>query len=147
MTRLVIIAASTARAVPAAGDLVRAEDAYTRWPYERRRDYARRFADAWLIFSAKWGLLAPSQLIDPSYVAYGIEADEALLVRQLRENGADRYDVIEVLAGEKYLALLRAPARTIGLRLAAPLRGRGLRMGEQSVEINKCLKRGEPFPA
>lgn len=145
MRRLVIITASTARNVPKGGGMVRADRAYARYQFERRRDYARQFGDGWLIFSAKWGLLAPGDLIDPSYAAPEITVDEDLLLQQLRNHHVEDYDVIEVLGGEPYVDLLRGPARSIGVKLSAPLIGQGLGMGRQSAEIHHRLRMGEPF--
>jgi len=147
MRRLVIISSSTARNIPEGGGTVRAEDAYARYQFERRREYARRFGHGWLIFSAKWGLLAPDAQIDPSYPAPDrIEATSDLLAHQLEENRATDYDVIEVLGGELYVSLLRPGAQSLGVRLVAPLAGTGLGMGRQSNEIHNRLRRGEPFP-
>jgi hypothetical protein len=144
---LVIVTGSTARKIPPRGGLVEAQFAYARSQFERRCAYARRFGDAWLIFSAKWGLLSPTTRIDPTYPPpAGIVVDSATLKRQLIENDVQKYDVVQVLAGKAYVALLREPLRELGVPLSAPLLDQGLGMGRQSAEIHHRTVIGEPFP-
>ena len=46
---------------------VAAREAYTGAPFVVNRAYAERYADAWVILSAKYGFLSPNDLVDGPY--------------------------------------------------------------------------------
>lgn len=113
-----------------------AADLYTSPLFGRRRRYALASGLPWFILSAKFGLLAPEDVIGP-YDTYLAEQSPAykkawgeFVVAQLEQwlSGL-RNHAIEVHAGAAYVEPLRAPLAARGGRLIAPLAH--LRQGEQ----------------
>jgi cytoplasmic iron level regulating protein YaaA (DUF328/UPF0246 family) len=111
-----------------------AKDLYTSDWFRKASTYARQNSDAWYILSAKYGLVAPNQIIDPY--------DETLnrMPAAARRAWAQRVihdlqshlqvgDRVIFLAGLKYRQNLVAPLREMGCTVEIPMQG--LRIGEQ----------------
>src|SRR5260370_25206660 len=88
-----------------------ARDAYVGSPFKVNREYAERFADSWVVLSAKYGFLRPSDLVEGPYnVTFGdpstgpIGAD--LLIAQIQERRLDRYDPIIGLGFLDYVQVI-----------------------------------------
>jgi hypothetical protein len=104
--------------------------------FERRRRYALESGLPWYILSAKFGLLAPDDVIGP-YDVYLADQSPGykkawgeFVTAQLEQRlPSMRHRAIEVHAGAAYVDPLRAPLTARGARLAAPLAH--LRQGEQ----------------
>jgi hypothetical protein len=104
--------------------------------FERRHHYATTSGLPWFILSAKFGLLAPDDVIGP-YDVYLKEQSPAyrkawgeFVVAQLgRQLPNLRGLTIEVHAGEAYVTPLQTPLAAYGATLVAPLAH--LRQGEQ----------------
>jgi hypothetical protein len=104
--------------------------------FERRHHYATSSGLPWFILSAKFGLLAPDDVIGPYDVYLKEQSPEyrkawgEFVVAQLgRQLPSLRGLTIEVHAGEAYVTPLRAPLAVHGATLVAPLAH--LRQGEQ----------------
>jgi hypothetical protein len=104
--------------------------------FERRRQYAMESGLPWYILSAKFGLLAPDDVIGP-YDVYLADQSPGykkawgeFVTAQLEQRLPSlRHRAIEVHAGAAYVDPIRAPLAAGGARLAAPLAH--LRQGEQ----------------
>jgi Family of unknown function (DUF6884) len=113
-----------------------AVDLYTSPLFDRRRWYAIATGLPWYILSAKFGLLAPDDVIGP-YDTYLAEQSPGykkawgeFVVAQLEQWLSDlRNQAVEIHAGAAYVDPLRAPLATRGAKLMAPLAH--LRQGEQ----------------
>jgi hypothetical protein len=103
--------------------------------FQRARDYAIRSGKPWFVLSAKYGLLAPDDVIGPydvylpdqpaSYREVWGQWVTANLAARVPLNGV----VVEAHASEAYCAPLRGPLGRIGGTLLAPLAG--LSQGER----------------
>ena len=146
MTRIVVISGSVGRAIVSPGALLPAEKAFVGRQYEIRRMYAVQFADDWLIFTPRHGLVRPERPIDPRYGFDSIRRDPefiAQLARQLADNRAESFDWIEVLAAREVATVLRSALDTHEDRIVAPVDG--LPMGQRSLEIHRRVVAGRPF--
>jgi len=112
-----------------------AADLFAGTGFVKARAYAEQSGLPWLILSAKWGVLDPTDVIStyhvylpeqaPSYrQAWGAWAVEQLL----RAYPAGQLTV-EIHASAAYVEPLRIPARRVGIGLVEPLTG--LRQGER----------------
>lgn len=112
--------------------------------FEGRRRYAADRGLPWYIVSAKFGLLAPDDVIGP-YDVYLADQSPAyrkawgeFVTAQLEQKHPDLQGrIVEVHAGAPYVDPLRAPLATRGATLRTPLAR--LRQGEQLAWYNSPL--------
>jgi hypothetical protein len=117
--------------------------------FERRRHYAVTSGLPWFILSAKFGLLAPNDVIGP-YDVYLKDQNPGyrkawgeFVVAQLEQDASRLHGLtIEIHAGEAYVTPLQAPLAARGAKLAAPLAH--LRQGEQLAWYDTDERRGTP---
>lgn len=91
----------------------RAYDAYTGAPFLLNRAYAERFADRWVILSAKYGFIQPNFVIpEPYNVTFKKKSthpvDLETLQQQVRDLGLDSYYVAAGLGGKEYRWVVEA---------------------------------------
>lgn len=132
---------------PMAGP-VEARDAYVGGPFKVNRAYAERFADRWLILSAKYGLISPDFMIDEPYNITFKDprtgpVDIATLREQVEAQRLTRFDPIIVLGGMEYQMAARAAFTTNAARLYAPFAG--LPIGKAMQATNRAIAAGSPF--
>jgi hypothetical protein len=132
---------------PMAGP-VEARDAYIGGPFKVNRAYAERFADCWLILSAKYGLISPDFMIAESYNVTFKDprtgpVDIATLREQVEAQRLSRFDPIIVLGGMEYQMAARAAFTTNAARLYAPFAG--LPIGKAMQATNRAIASGSPF--
>jgi hypothetical protein len=89
---------------PDAGPIV-AQDAYTSSLFTKSRRYAERFADRWLVLSAKYGFIEPDFLIPGDYNVSFYDP-EAISIEHLRAQVAAKHlaqcKTVGVLGSEMY---------------------------------------------
>lgn len=90
-----------------------ARDTYTGAPFKVNRECAERFGDEWVILSAKYGFLKPTDLVDGAYNVTFKEASTRpiaidALRRQIRERGLDKFNEVIALGGKDYRLVLEA---------------------------------------
>jgi hypothetical protein len=124
---------------------VEACDAYVGAPFKVNRAYAERFADHWLILSAKYGLIAPDFLIpEPYNVTFKDPRTGPVAVATLREQVEEqqlsRFDPIIVLGGMEYQLAARAAFTTNSWRLHTPFAG--LPIGKAMQATNRAIAAG-----
>ncbi|MET1101373.1 MAG: DUF6884 domain-containing protein [Pyrodictiaceae archaeon] len=125
---------------------VPAREAYTGVLTRYAISYAEKFCDAWVVLSAKHGLLLPEERVPGPYDATFkrrrganiIPIDE--LRRQAAEKGLYSYDKVVVLAGKAYAEVAR---RVFGERVVWPLRGLGY--GEKVRALKKAVGENRPL--
>jgi len=132
---------------PLAG-AVEARDAYIGGPFKVNRAYAERFADRWLILSAKYGFLEPGILIPENYNVTFKDprsgpVDIATLRHQVEELELTGYDPIIVLGGMEYQLAARAAFAGRADLLHMPFAG--LPIGKAMQATNRAIASGNPF--
>jgi len=92
---------------------IAASDAYTSAAFRLNRQYAQTFGDAWLILSAKYGLIPPDFIIPGPYnVTFNHPAADTVTIEQIQAQaqrlGLERYSTIIGLGGKEYRRILVA---------------------------------------
>ncbi len=127
---------------------VRAKDAYIGAPFKVNRRYAEKFADRWVILSAKYGFIDPDFVIpgnysvtfrDPRTNPISVES----LVEQIRRKGLDKFDKVVVLGGRDYVNVVREAFKGFDVRVAAPTLG--LPLGEAMRRVKRAIEGNSPF--
>jgi len=85
----------------------KAEEAYVSAVFQVNRDFAKKFAERWVILSAKYGFIDPGFTIPKNYnVSFNEPVSNPIsqnqLEAQLKEKGLENYDVIVTLGGKNY---------------------------------------------
>jgi hypothetical protein len=105
-----------------------AGDAYTGAPFTVNRQYGEASGGDWVILSAKYGFLLPTDLIPgPCEVTFeapstGPIACETLRA-QVQQMGLDRYAEVVGLCGKEYRAAVEAAFRGTDVTLRFPFSG------------------------
>lgn len=115
---------------------VPAKDAYTGGPFVMNRRYAERFGDDWVILSAKYGFLAPEDLIpEPYEVTFKRKGTNPIgfdaLRRQVGERQLGAFDVVLGLGGAEYRAAIEAAFSGADAELRFPFAG---------LTLGRCLQ-------
>ena len=116
------------------GEPCPASELYESPLFRKASSYARSIADEWYILSARYGLIAPSTVIEP----YNQTLNQMSKVERLA--WAERVletlrphlkasDEVIFLAGKNYRADLIRPIRELGCTILVPMEG--MRIGEQ----------------
>jgi len=130
-----------------------AKDLYISSLFRKARAYAEQH-DAWLILSAKHGVLHPDTITEPydaslttSPIAYRRSWTRHL--HRALDPWLNTGDIVTALAGERYREGLEPYLRRRGIRLYVPMRGLGI--GQQLAWLSapppKPSQRGTPQPA
>lgn len=91
----------------------KAQDVYQSVFHHACQRYARHFFEDWVILSAKYGFLSPTDEVEENYdVAFGTKNPEIISIDQLRKQLEDKelneYEQIVVLGGKKYTNIVQA---------------------------------------
>ena len=124
-----------------------ARDAYAGGPFKLNRAYAERFADRWIILSAKYGFLVPDHTIPGPYeVSFLKPASGPVSVATLRTQvtaiGLDRFPVVVGLGGAAYRAAVAKAFAGTGARLVFPFAG--LPVGYAMQAAKRAVAAGAP---
>jgi len=103
-------------------------DAYIGSPFKVNRAYAERFADRWVILSAKYGFIPPDFLIPGPYnVTFKRKAtnpvEVSILRKQIKEQKLDRFETVIGLGGKEYRAMIEEAFRSLSVKLYFPFSG------------------------
>jgi hypothetical protein len=128
---------------------VPARDVYTGPAFRINRQYAERFATAWRILSAKYGFLAPDDMIPGPYDVTFKDARTnpitvELLQEQIRSQRLDGFDIVVALGGKDYRSIVEAAFAPTGVTVAAPFAR--LPIGKYMQAVKRAAASGEPFP-
>jgi len=90
----------------------RADEVYIGPPFKVNRAFAQKFADKWVILSAKYGFISPSFVIPEDYdVSFNAPATNPITISELKaqakEKGLENYDVVIGLGGKNYTEIVR----------------------------------------
>ena len=120
-----------------------AADAYTGGPFTLNRRYAERFGDAWVILSAKYGFLPPSDHVPGPYnVTFKQRSthpvDAAALREQVRQLGLASYAEVVGLGGREYRAAVVDAFEESSVALRFPFAG--LSLFQMMSETKKAVE-------
>lgn len=127
---------------------VEARLAYTGSPFTVNRGYAERFADRWVILSAKYGFITPEFVIPGPYnVTFKRKrsgpVDVGTLREQVEEQGLNEFAPIIVLGGRDYQRAVRAAFESWPVRLLAPFAG--LPLGKSMQAAKRAIAAEDPL--
>ncbi len=125
-----------------------ASDAYTGGFASAARAYAERYyPKSWIVLSAKYGFLWPTDLVAGPYnLSFARRGDQVVSDADLREQAhslnLSRFDEIVVVAGRAYaMAIRRAFANVSGFRIRCPLEGLP-NMGSMISKMKQAITAG-----
>lgn len=129
-SRLVVVPCGSAKVWdkrPGIGP-VAARDAYTGAPFILNREYAERFGTAWVILSAKYGFVRPSDEIPGPYnVTFKRRSTgpvaTATLRAQVEQMALGDFEEVIGLGGKEYRAALTDAFNGLGVALRFPFAG------------------------
>lgn len=121
-----------------------AANAYTGAPFTVNREYAEASGGEWVILSAKYGFLHPTDVIpgpyevtfkSPSTGPISIDA----LREQVRQMGLDRYAEVVGLGGKEYRTAVEGAFRGASVTLRFPFSG--LPIGKAMGATKRAIRR------
>jgi len=130
----------------------RAKEAYTGSPFKVNRKYAEKFAEKWVILSAKYGYINPDFVIPGDYnVTFKDQRTQpvssSVLKEQVRNMNLDRYSRVIGLGGVEYRERIKASYLPCDIKVQFPFADRGLGIGQQMNLINRAIESGDPSPS
>lgn len=105
---------------------VRAEEAYIGPPFKVNKAFAKKFADRWMVLSAKYGFIEPDFLIPEDYdVSFNDVATNPISLSELQAQAIEKdlrsYNVVIVLGGKNYVEIVKKVFS--GVKVIAPTVG------------------------
>jgi len=125
---------------------VKARDAYIGIFAKTCIEYAEKFyPNSYVILSAKYGFLFPDEVIPGNYnVTFNDPKTNPISVEELKnqaeQKGLMKYDEIVVVAGSKYVKIVKKVFA--GKKIVTPLKGFG-GMGPMISAMKRAISRGE----
>jgi hypothetical protein len=151
MSTLIIIPCGAAKVwkdAPCLWTEVSADLAYTSTIFKLNRSFAEHFADRWLILSARYGLLEPTDLITDYDQYLGQTSVDnvtpSIVCDQIRTKGLDTYSRVIAIGGEHYRRLLSEAFSKFKIEVHFPFAG--LEMGRGMSAVKQALKENNPLP-
>lgn len=122
----------------------RAKDVYQGPLFKVCKEFAEKFAERWVILSAKYGFIDPDFVIPENYdVTFNKPSTNPIgveeLRRQAKEKGLYEYDKIVVLGGSRYIDMASKVFPQSKLR--TPFKG--LPLGKMIQAIKNAMKNNE----
>ena len=119
-----------------------ARNAYVGAPFKVNREYAEKFADRWVILSAKYGFIDSDFIIPENYdVTFKRAETQPISVgdlrRQIVEKGLDRFSKVVVLGGRDYVDVTRRAFEGFKVTVVAPTLG--LPIGKAMKKVRKAI--------
>lgn len=113
---------------PEATKLTPAGVAYTSTLLRKSRDYAQRYGEAWLVFSAKYGFMRPHELIENYNETFKNGGPNLVTVERLREQVSEKalhlFSRIIVLGGRAYVDRVRLAFGGQNVQILDPMEGK-----------------------
>jgi hypothetical protein len=90
----------------------RAEEAYVGNPFKVNKAFAKKFADKWIILSAKYGFIGPDFVIPENYdVSFNDPKTHPIglgeLKGQVKKKGLENFDIVIALGGKNYTKIVK----------------------------------------
>jgi len=125
-----------------------ARAAYIGTLFKLSRAYAERFADSWVILSAKYGFAEPHSIRLANYnVTFSKKSTNPVqldtLRAQVREMHLDRFDQVIVLGGARYVRMVEESFTSSSTAVRAPLKGLGI--GQMQSRLKQAVATESPL--
>lgn len=125
-------------------------DVYTSGFFRINRAYAERFGKVWVILSAKYGFVRPTDPIPGPYnVTFKRKASGPVSVEvlwtQIRDLGLDRYETVVSLGGTDYRQMVQEAFAPFGVEVVAPFAG-SKGMGYMQQATKRAVEQGQLYP-
>lgn len=108
---------------------VPAKDAYTGSPFKVNRDYAEKFAEKWVILSAKYGYISPETFIEDYDITFKDLRTNPISVshlkQQVQERKLNEFPEIIGLGGIEYRERIRDSFEGTGITIQFPFENSG----------------------
>jgi len=132
---------------PSAGPTA-ARNAYVGTPFRVNKEYAERFADRWVILSAKYGFVDPDFVIPENYdVTFKDRRTNPIgidrLRQQVREMELYKFDKVIVLGGKIYFGVCKKAFEGFNVKIYAPTVG--LPLGKAMQKVREAIRRNRSF--
>ena len=126
-----------------------ARDAYVGPPFKVNRNYAEKFADRWVILSAKYGFIDPNFVIPVPYnVSFKKPSTRPLsaelLRNQVRAKSLGAFQLIIGLGGKEYRHAVRNAFAGLPVSVQFPFAG--LPIGKAMRATKKAIETNTPVP-
>ncbi|EMR75694.1 hypothetical protein MBGDF03_00942 [Thermoplasmatales archaeon SCGC AB-540-F20] len=125
---------------------VEAKNAYTSPYFQKNRLYAEKIGDKWMILSAKYGFIEPSEQIENYNVTFKQKKTNPITFNELKDQvktkKLNQYDKIIVLGGKEYLYAIKEAFQDTNCNIESPFEGLtiGIRMSKLNEELQKTCK-------
>ncbi len=113
----------------------KARNAYIGAPFKVNKAFAEKFADRWIVLSAKHGLIDPDFTIPENYnVTFKKPSTHPIgtdaLTKQMKQKNLDSYNIVIALGGEDYINIVKKVFQKTS-KVIAPAQGLpiGMAMG------------------
>jgi hypothetical protein len=125
-----------------------AQLAYTGSPFSLNKTYAKKFGEAWVILSAKYGFMEPTFSIPGNYNVTFNDKDtgpisSAELSQQVRQRQLDGYTVVIGLGGNEYQRAIEEAFANTPVQLKFPFSG--FDMIQMMKRTKKAIEVNNPF--
>jgi hypothetical protein len=125
-----------------------AADAYIGSPFVVNKQFALRFADRWIVLSAKYGFIDPAFVIPGPYnMTFKIRSTNPVptevLSEQARELRLGSFDLIIGLGGKEYRTAITAALHPWLSKARFPFAG--LRQGQSMQATNRAIAMNDPL--
>lgn len=125
-----------------------AKNAYTGSPFKVNRAYAERFANKWIVLSAKYGFIEPDFRIPGPYnVTFKRQSSGPIaagdLREQIRKQKLDRFCEVIVLGGKEYRQAVADAFKDTPIKLSFPFAG--LQIGKMMQATKRALATNNPY--
>jgi len=126
----------------------RARDAYVSAYFRVNREYAEKFADRWVILSAKYGFIDPDFIIPRNYnVTFKDPLTNPISVielkEQIKQKALDTFDTVVVLGGHDYADVVNTAFSDLGVTIKRPVAG--LPPDRAKSVVRRAIDEGRPF--
>jgi hypothetical protein len=122
-----------------------AKDAYVSPCFKLCRKYAEKFADKWVVLSAKYGFIEPDFTIPKNYdVSFNNSGNKTVSIQKLKEQAKrlrfQDYQSVIILGGKEYVEVIQKALEGLGVQIKSPLGGLGI--GNRQARIKEALTKG-----
>jgi hypothetical protein len=117
---------------------VKASEAYIGVPFRINKAFAEKFADKWMVLSAKYGFIEPNFIIPQNYdVSFSKPQTNPIslsrLEQQAEEKTLGQYDVVIALGGKNYVGTVKEVFKST--RIIAPTEGLPIGLAMQRIRF------------
>ena len=121
--------------------------AYKGSPFVVNLEYAEKFADQWVILSAKYGFIDGDFVIPENYNVTFIDPEtDPISIARLREQVQERltdFDCVVALGSTKYADIVTTAFEDTGIQVITPTAG--LRIGISNGTVKNATITNKPF--